>query len=56
MTNASKYGILMHSVDNFIQVTVVRDTKEAATVCFIRSDTGINRISAGKQFRSSGNI
>lgn len=30
MTNASKYGILMHSVDNFIQVTVVRDTKEAA--------------------------
>ena len=30
MTNASKYGILMHGVDNFIQVTVVRDTKEAA--------------------------
>ena len=30
MTNASKYGILMHSVDNFIHVTVVRDTKEAA--------------------------
>ena len=29
MTNASKYGILMHSVDNFIHVTV-RDTKEAA--------------------------
>ena len=33
MTNASKYGILMPGVDNFIQVTVVRDTKEERTGC-----------------------
>ena len=56
MTNASKYGILMHSVDNFIQVIVVRDTKEAAMSLLQSVLLGINRISAGKQFWSSGNI